>query len=73
MAFIGTEERILREEDDQGAEADPTRWGGICFAHVKFSSIYPDNAMRGALVFVAEFALSVRLVGRYDTVPGDHT
>ena len=52
MAFIGTEERILREEGDQGAEADPTRWGGICFAHIKFSSIYPDNAMRGVLVFV---------------------
>ena len=54
-----------------GAEADTTRWGGIWFACVKFSLIYPDNTVRRALISVAEFPLSVRPVALYNTVSGD--
>lgn len=72
MASIGTEGRILREENERVAEVATMRWSSICFALVKFSSIYPDNTMRRAFAFVAELALSVHPVDLYDIVLGNH-
>jgi hypothetical protein len=60
----GKEQTVPKSIQHVGAE--------FGFAHVKFSPIYPDNTMRRTLIFVAEFDLSVRPVGLYDTVPGDH-
>jgi hypothetical protein len=57
MDSIGVEGRILRWGDAwEISEADTTRWTGISFASVKFSSIYPDSTVRRTLALTTEFA-----------------
>ena len=40
----------------QISEADTTRWAGISFAIIKFSSIYPDSTVRRTLAPTTELA-----------------
>jgi hypothetical protein len=57
MDSIGVEGRILRWGDAwEILEADTTRWAGISFASVTFSSIYPDSTMRRTLALPTELA-----------------